>query len=113
MLERQAGEMHVPIIKEQARIEHPYDMARQTHLKRVIMNIASNAVKYNTPGGTVRLSCEELHAEGATAMYRITVADTGIGMSKDFQQHLFEPFSREAQKLEAQSSGTGLGAVIA
>ena len=113
MLERQADELHVTIIKEQDRIEHPYVMASQTHLKRVIMNIASNAVKYNKPGGTVRLSCEELHAEGATAMYRITVADTGIGMSKDFQQHLFEPFSREVQKLEAQPSGTGLGAVIA
>ena len=113
MLERQAGELHVTIIKEQDRIEHPYVMASQTHLKRVIMNIASNAVKYNKPGGTVRLSCEELHAEGATAMYRITVADTGIGMSKDFQQHLFEPFSREVQKLEAQPSGTGLGTVIA
>ena len=113
MLERQADELHVTIIKEQDRIEHPYVMASQTHLKRVIMNIASNAVKYNKPGGTVRLSCEELHAEGATAMYRITVADTGIGMSKDFQQHLFEPFSREVQKLEAQPSGTGLGTVIA
>ena len=89
MLERQADELHVTIIKEQDRIEHPYVMASQTHLKRVIMNIASNAVKYNKPGGTVRLSCEELHAEGATAMYRITVSDTGIGMSKDFQQHLF------------------------
>ena len=113
MLERQADELHVAIIKEQDRIEHPYVMASQTHLKRVIMNIASNAVKYNKPGGTVRLSCEELHAEGATAMYRITVADTGIGMSKDFQQHLFEPFSREVQKLVAQPSGTGLGTVIA
>ena len=113
MLERQAGELHVTIIKEQDHIEHPYVMASQTHLKRVIMNIASNAVKYNKPGGTVRLSCEELHAEGATAMYRITVADTGIGMSKDFQQHLFEPFSREVQKLVAQPSGTGLGTVIA
>ena len=113
MLERQAGELHVTIIKEQDRIEHPYVRASQIHLKRVIMNIASNAVKYNKPGGTVRLSCEELHAEGATAMYRITVADTGIGMSKEFQQHLFEPFSREVQKLEAQPSGTGLGTVIA
>lgn len=113
MLERQAGELHVTIIKEQDRIEHPYVMASQIHLKRLIMNIAGNAVKYNKPGGTVRLSCEELHAQGATGMYRITVADTGIGMSEEFQKHLFEPFSREEQKLEAQPSGTGLGTVIA
>ena len=113
VLERLAEQKHVTIVCDHSDVAHPVVMASQLHLKRSIMNIAGNAVKYNKEGGTVRLTCEEVLFENGVGTYRITVADTGIGMSKEFQEHLFEPFSRETQRIEDQSSGTGLGTVIA
>ena len=113
MLDRQALDLGVSISCDSSRIEHRHVLASQLHLKRLIMNIASNAVKYNKPGGSVKLTYEELSDADGVGTYRIVVTDTGIGMSREFQEHLFEPFSREVQKLEAQPSGTGLGTVIA
>ena len=77
------------------------------------MNVIGNAVKYNKQDGTVELSCEELSCENGIATYRITVADTGIGMSEQFQQRLFEPFAQEHQEVAANTPGTGLGMPIA
>ncbi len=113
VLERMAEQKHVTIVCDHSGVEHPVVLASQLHVKRFVMNIAGNAVKYNKEGGTVRLTCEEVSFENGVATYRITVADTGIGMSQEFQEHLFEPFTRETQRVEDQSSGTGLGTVIA
>lgn len=84
-----------------------------THLKRLLLNIAGNAVKYNRQGGYVRLVCREVEPADGAPVYEYTIADNGIGMSEEFQQHLYEPFCREEQQVEGASSGTGLGAPIA
>lgn len=84
-----------------------------THLKRLLVNIAGNAVKYSRRGGYVRLACREVEPVDGVPIYEYTIADNGIGMSEQFQQHLYEPFSREEQRVEGASSGTGLGAPIA
>ncbi len=113
ILERQAEERLVTIICDQQALNHPYARVSVTHLKRLLLNIAGNAVKYNRQGGYVRLVCREVEPADGVTVYEYTVADNGIGMSEEFQQHLYEPFCREEQQVEGASSGTGLGAPIA
>lgn len=113
ILERQAEERLVTIICDQRTLDHPYARVSVTHLKRLLLNIAGNAVKYNRRGGYVRLTCREVEPVDGVPVYEYTIADNGIGMSEEFQQHLYEPFSREEQQVEGASSGTGLGASIA
>lgn len=112
MLERQAQERHISIEEDLSEINHVCVMASSLHLRRIVMNIASNAVKYNKFGGTVTLTCKEISYEEGKATYEIKVADTGIGMSEEFQKRLFEPFAREMQENDYQPSGTGLGMAI-
>ena len=97
-MEHQAAQLGVTISCDRSGISHPVVMASSLHLKRLIMNIASNAVKYNKPGGAVRVTCSEHAQEGGAATYRFVIADTGIGMSSDFQNRVFDPFSREQRK---------------
>ena len=113
ILERQAEERLVTIISDQQTLNHPYARVSVTHLKRLLLNIAGNAVKYNRQGGYVRLVCREVEPTVGVPVYEYTIADNGIGMSEEFQQHLYEPFCREEQRVEGASSGTGLGAPIA
>lgn len=113
ILERQAEERLVTIICDQRTLDHPYARVSVTHLKRLLLNIAGNAVKYNRQGGYVRLTCREVEPGDGVPVYEYTIADNGIGMSEEFQQHLYEPFSREEQQVEGASSGAGLGASIA
>ena len=113
ILERQAEERLVTIICDQQTLDHPYARVSVTHLKRLLLNIAGNAVKYNRQGGYVRLVCREVEPADGVLVYEYTIADNGIGMSEEFQKHLYEPFCREEQQVEGASSGTGLGAPIA
>ena len=113
ILERQAEERLVTIICDQQTLNHPYARVSVTHLKRLLLNIAGNAVKYNRQGGYVRLVCREVEPADGVPVYEYTISDNGIGMSEEFQQHLYEPFCREEQQVEGASSGTGLGAPIA
>lgn len=113
ILERQAEERLVTIISDQQTLNHPYARVSVTHLKRLLLNIAGNAVKYNRQGGYVRLVCREVEPADGVPVYEYTIVDNGIGMSEEFQKHLYEPFCREEQQVEGASSGTGLGAPIA
>lgn len=113
ILERQAEERLVTIISDQQTLNHPYARVSVTHLKRLLLNIAGNAVKYNRQGGYVRLVCREVEPADGVPVYEYTISDNGIGMSEEFQKHLYEPFCREEQQVEGASSGTGLGAPIA
>ena len=113
MLERQASGRCISIACDQSAVEHPCVVASELHLKRLFMNIASNAVKYNNAGGHVRFACREVLFDGVRATYETVIEDDGIGMSEEFQKHMFEPFTRENQATEHKPSGTGLGTVIA
>ena len=113
VLEQQAAQRGVTFINVPYQIEHRYIVGSATHIKRLVMNILSNAVKYNKPGGTITTSCEETAFDGQNATYLFTCADTGIGMSEEFQKHLFEPFARELSGPGANVNGTGLGMPIA
>ena len=113
VLEKQAAERGITIIQNVSDISHPHLIGSPLHVKRLLMNIVSNAVKYNKDNGSVTLSCEELKSRDDMAWIKFTCADTGIGMSKEFQDHLFEPFTQEENGARTTYGGTGLGMSIA
>ena len=83
-------------------------------VKEVLLNILGNAYKYTLPGGTVDFRVDELPAaKEGYVLYRTQIEDTGIGMSKDFLDHIFEDFSRERTSTDSGQRGTGLGMAIA
>ena len=89
---------------------HPYIYADVPHLTEVCTNLVSNAVKYTGTGGTI--CCDVTQKPGEKAGWCntvITVADNGIGMSQEFQQHIFEPFERERTSTVSKVEGSGIG----
>ena len=83
------------------------------HLKRLLMNILSNAVKYNKDYGKIYLSSREIPSDqDGVVMLEFICQDTGIGMSEEFQKHLFEPFAQEQKGGASKFGGTGLGMPI-
>jgi signal transduction histidine kinase/ActR/RegA family two-component response regulator len=98
--------------RDDTHIAHRYLIGSPVHLNRVLMNIASNAVKYNRRGGTMKIYCNELQYDGETAEYEFVCEDTGLGMSEEFQKHAFEPLAREGKQTTTGFSGSGLGLSI-
>ena len=89
---------------------HPYIYADIPHLTEVCTNLVSNAVKYTGAGGTIR--CDVTQKPGEKESWCnmvITVADNGIGMSQEFQKHIFEPFERERTSTISKVEGRGIG----
>ena len=114
VVDKQARERGITIITDSYPVEHRYLLGSPLHLRRLLMNIISNAVKYNHAGGEVRLGCRQKpSADPETAQIEFTCADTGIGMSEEFQKHVFEPFAQERNFARSEYGGTGLGMPIA
>ncbi len=82
------------------------------HVMQVLMNLAGNAVKYGKPGGYVHLNTRLVSSTPTTATFEFTCEDNGLGMSQEFQQHMYEPFSQEAQGARTTYEGSGLGLSI-
>ena len=93
-----------------AHLLHPYVYVDIPHLTEVCTNLVSNAVKYTGAGGTIRCDVTQKpgEKEGWCNMV-ITVADNGIGMSQEFQKHIFEPFERERTSTVSKVEGSGIG----
>ena len=114
VVDKQARERGIAIITDGYPVEHRCLLGSPLHLRRLLMNIISNAVKYNRVGGEIRLGCcEKPSADPETAQIEFTCADTGIGMSEEFQKHVFEPFAQERNTARSEYGGTGLGMPIA
>lgn len=114
VVDKQARERGITIITDGYPVEHRCLLGSPLHLRRLLMNIISNAVKYNRMGGEIRLECcEKPSADPETAQIEFTCADTGIGMSEEFQKHVFEPFAQERDTARSEYGGTGLGMPIA
>ena len=79
---------------------------------QIFFNLLSNAVKFTPEGGDVWFTVENLEVENDKLRIRFSVRDNGIGMSEEFQEHLFEPFAQEHSELSAKTTGTGLGLPI-
>lgn len=93
-------------------IRHTRFFGDATRLRQILLNFLSNAVKYTPDGGTIRFCVEETAADAHRAAYRFTVQDNGIGMSEEYLQHIFEPFSRSDDSQRSGIQGTGLGMAI-
>lgn len=114
VVDKQARERGITIITDGYPVENRCLLGSPLHLRRLLMNIISNAVKYNRVGGEIRLGCcEKPSADPETAQIEFTCADTGIGMSDEFQKHVFEPFAQERNFARSEYGGTGLGMPIA
>lgn len=89
-------------------------MGSPIHVKRVLMNVLSNAIKYNRDNGFIYISYRELESkEPSHVIIEFICRDTGIGMSKEFQDKIFEPFAQEHMGSRSKYVGTGLGMPIA
>ena len=114
VIDQMAPEQNIRMVWEKKEITHRDLIGSPGYVKRVMMNILSNAVKYNRENGHIYLSCMEIPSEqpGMTTMEFIC-RDTGIGMTEEFQKHIFEPFAQEHTGSRTKFPGTGLGMAIA
>ena len=113
VIEQIAAEQNIRIVWEKKEIIHRDLIGSSEYVKRVMMNILSNAVKYNRANGSIYISCTEIPSEqpGMTTM-EFVCRDTGIGMTEEFQKHIFEPFAQEHEGSRTKFAGTGLGMAI-
>ena len=113
VIEQVAAEQNLQIVWEKKEITHRDLIGSPRYVKRVMMNILSNAMKYNRENGHIYISCIEIPSEQPemTTM-EFVCRDTGIGMAEEFQKHIFEPFAQEHAGSRTRFSGTGLGMPI-
>ena len=113
VIEQIAEEQNIRIEWEKKEITHRDFIGSSEYVKRVMMNILSNAVKYNKANGSIYISCMEIPSEQpGMATIEFVCRDTGIGMSDEFQKHIFEPFTQEHEGSRTKFTGTGLGMSI-
>ena len=110
---QQAKEQGVTVEVHEPPLPHTKLCGSPLHLRRILLNLSSNAIKYNKPNGRVDLWVEELESGADFARYRFRVQDTGVGMSKEFlEKRLYEPFAQENANVRTDYQGTGLGMSI-
>ena len=113
VIEHMAAEQNIRIIWEEKEVTHWNLIGSPVHVKRILMNILSNAVKYNKENGYVYISCREIPSkQTAMTTLEFVCRDTGIGMAEAFQKRIFEPFAQEHAGSRTKFAGTGLGMPI-
>lgn len=113
VIEQIAAEQNIRIVWEKKEIKHRDLIGSPRYVKRVMMNILSNAVKYNRENGQIYISCREIPSEQPEmTIMEFVCRDTGIGMTDEFQKHIFEPFAQEHTGSRTKFAGTGLGMPI-
>ena len=114
VIEQMAAEQNIQIKWEKKEITHRDLIGSPGYVKRVMMNILSNAVKYNRENGHIYISCIEIPSgQPEMTIMEFVCRDTGIGMAEEFQKHIFEPFAQEHSGSRTKFAGTGLGMPIA
>ena len=113
VIEHMAAEQNIRILWEKKEVTHWNLIGSPVHVKRILMNILSNAVKYNKENGYVYISCREIPSkQTAMTTLEFVCRDTGIGMAEAFQKRIFEPFAQEHAGSRTKFVGTGLGMPI-
>ncbi len=113
VIEQIAAEQNIRVVWEKKEVTHWNLIGSPGYVKRIMMNILLNAVKYNKENGYIYISCQEFTSEqDGRVTIEFICRDTGIGMTKDFQKRLFEPFAQEHTGSRTKFSGTGLGMPI-
>lgn len=94
-------------------IQHPYLMGSALYMKQILLNVLDNSIKYNKKNGSIAFSIKECEMNDGKAMIQFDIQDTGIGMSEEFLQHIFEPFVQEHEnRTSYQGSGLGMAIVL-
>ena len=93
-------------------IRYPFVYGSPVHLRQIFLNIYGNCIKYNHIGGSIVTTSDYTETDDGVVMYEWTINDTGIGMSKEYKEHIFEPFSQERQYIGSAHHGIGLGMSI-
>ena len=90
----------------------PYMIGSPTHIRRIIINLLDNSIKYNKHGGTVTFLSNVKPLNDSRALFCFTIEDTGIGMTTEFLKHIYEPFAQEGDDARSKFQGTGMGMPI-
>ena len=112
IVEGQIVDRHMTFTKQIGPFWHPYLIGSELHIRQVLINILSNAVKYTPDGGEINFRAKETLFEEGLVHLRMEIKDNGIGMSEEFMQHIFEPFTQEQRTSRTTYKGTGLGMAI-
>ena len=114
IIEARAAEEGLTLTLETDRPEedYPYVSGSPLHIRQIFINIITNAIKYNKPGGEVHCYLKEKRLPNQCVRYDVTVKDTGIGMNPNFLKNIFQPFAQESQDARSVYQGTGLGMSI-
>lgn len=98
--------------KEKSSVPYPYVYGSPLHLRQIFLNIYGNCIKYNRQGGEITTLIHMLEEHDGSCTYQWIITDTGVGMSQEFLQHIFEPFAQEKDDARSVYQGTGLGMAI-
>ena len=112
IVEGQIADRHMTFTKQIGPFWHPYLIGSELHIRQVLINILSNSVKYTPDGGEINFRAKETLFEEGLVHLRMEIKDNGIGMSEEFLQHIFEPFTQEQRSSRTHYKGTGLGMAI-
>ncbi len=112
IIEQRAAEQGVSCHMEYSSLEHPRVRTSVIHIRRIMVNLVSNAIKYNRENGSIWIRIEETGNDGEFGQYQLTVRDNGIGMTEEFQKNMFNSFEQEAVSARSSDQGHGLGLSI-
>ena len=113
MLQSDIGDKDIKLVEDFSDIRNKFVWMDPLRVRQILMNLLSNSIKYTKPGGTIYFSISQIESDKAGyGKYLFRVKDTGIGMSPEFQRHLFEQFAREKTATLSGQQGTGLGMAI-
>ncbi len=112
VLSPQAAEQSVLLELEMSGLRHRRVIGNPLYLRKILMSVIDNALKYNRPHGSVFVRAEETAFRNGTASCRFLIEDTGIGIGEDFKSHIFEPFTQEHPDARTNYNGAGLGMSI-
>ncbi len=114
MIQSQITSKHIELFVDTIDITDEHVYADAQKMRQVLLNILGNAVKFTSDGGKISVKLKQTPSRNPeNAVYTFLIKDTGIGMSKEFQKHLFETFSQEMTSTNSKLLGTGLGMAIA
>ncbi len=109
----QAQEKHLHVLFNVGQIRHRYLVGSPGHLRRILLNLFSNAIKYTPEDGTICVTAKELLGHNGKAVLEFCVQDNGVGISREFiEKYLYKPFTQERDSARSKYQGTGLGLAI-
>ena len=112
ILSSQAEEKGIRLVLEEVSLRHGRLIGNALHLKKILMSVTDNGLKYNRPDGSVFVRVKENACRDGIAEYRFEIEDTGIGIGEEFKEHIFEPFTQEHPDARTNYNGVGLGMSI-